>query len=391
MRMRKAGFETVKLSPGHIVNGQREPSTDDKQRAIEMNAAWDRHRLGLEPSTRSGNLPGSIGEGYHRAVLMRQAERQAKGITWTAEQHSRDDWPRAWKWLGPVFVDIDPRTVTPEMLLALRTTIAAQVSESEAHRVIKVWRALWKRMALLGFCQMERDPSLFFANSAPRPRQTSWTEGEAVRLVKQAWRSGYHGLAAALGVAWDTQFSPDDCRRLTASQLHRDRIGAYFKVDRAKTGRAAIGTLTRRAERVLGEYLSQLAAEPVGTAPIFRNRSGQPYTKDTLGDDFRVVRTMLFGESETRQLADFRRSGSIEAMAGDVSPQKLSSKMANTLSASNRLHQTYVPVKLVEVRVADAARKRGQRLLREQKTDESVREPDQKCLPNVQQKPKSLK
>ncbi len=325
MRMRKAGFETVKLSPGHIVNGQREPSTDDKQRAIEMNAAWDRHRLGLEPSTRSGNLPGSIGEGYHRAVLMRQAERQAKGITWTAEQHSRDDWPRAWKWLGPVFVDIDPRTVTPEMLLALRTTIAAQVSESEAHRVIKVWRALWKRMALLGFCQMERDPSLFFANSAPRPRQTSWTEGEAVRLVKQAWRSGYHGLAAALGVAWDTQFSPVDCRRLTASQLHR------------------------------------------------------------------VVRTMLFGESETRQLADFRRSGSIEAMAGDVSPQKLSSKMANTLSASNRLHQTYVPVKLVEVRVADAARKRGQRLLREQKTDESVREPDQKCLPNVQQKPKSLK
>ena len=27
-----------------------------------------------------------------------------------------------------------------------------RVSESEAHRVIKVWRALWKKMTVFGYC-----------------------------------------------------------------------------------------------------------------------------------------------------------------------------------------------------------------------------------------------
>jgi len=40
--------------------------------------------------------------------------------------------------------------------------------------------------------------------------------------------------------------------------------------------------------------------------------------------------------------------------------------MANTLSASNRLHKTYGPVQLADVRDADAARKVGRAKLREQ-------------------------
>ena len=76
-------------------------------------------------------------------------------------------------------------------------------------------------------------------------------------------------------------------------------------------------------------------------------------------NDFRAVRTMVFGQAETRQMADFRRSGSVEALEGEAPPEKLSSKMANTLSASNRLHKTYGPVMLAAVRDADAARRRG--------------------------------
>jgi len=57
--------------------------------------------------------------------------------------------------------------------------------------------------------------------------------------------------------------------------------------------------------------------------PIFRNRSGRPYSKDTLGDDFKAVRELVFGNGETRQLADFRRSGTVEALAGDATPEKL--------------------------------------------------------------------
>ena len=52
--------------------------------------------------------PGSLGRAYSRAIALREAERKAKGIIWTRQQKARDDWPRAWRWLGPAFGDYDP-------------------------------------------------------------------------------------------------------------------------------------------------------------------------------------------------------------------------------------------------------------------------------------------
>ncbi len=290
-----------------------------------------------------------------------------------------------------LFGDCDPKTVAPEQFVGdpnrpdvkgLREIVAIKVSGSEAHRVVKVWRALWKKMAVFGYCELERDPSLMFANSAPQPRSALWREGEAVRLVKQAWRQGYRGLAALLVAAWDTQLSPVDVRRLGARDLKRDQVGLWFDLARAKTGQDAIGTLSRRGAFVVMAYLEGQAAEPVGAAPIFRNRSGAPYSKDTLGDDFRAVRAKLFGRAETRQLADFRRSGAVEAISGDVAPSKLAAKMATTISASNRLHKTYSPAQLAHVRDVDDARRRGRARLREQKPTESVTTPAGKVSPS---------
>ncbi|MBO0743249.1 MAG: hypothetical protein J2P51_17735, partial [Hyphomicrobiaceae bacterium] len=175
--------------------------------------------------------------------------------------------------------------------------------------------------------------------------------------------------AACMAVAWDSQLSPVDARSLKASQMRRDPVGMWFDVARAKTGRAALATLSPRTERVLTAYLKRFSAELMGDAPIFRNRSGAPYTKDTLGDDFRDVRTLVFGPNETRRLADFRRAGTVEALAGGIDAETLSNKMPNTLSQSSFLHDTYAPVQLVRVRDADAARKRGRAKLREQKSD----------------------
>src|SRR5690348_12057749 len=88
---------------------------------------------------------------------------EAKSAFWSNEQNRRDDWPRAWKWLGPVFGRTAPQTVRAEHLLSLRTKIVQQKSEREAHRVIKVWRALWKRLPALGFkVDKGADPSLAF-------------------------------------------------------------------------------------------------------------------------------------------------------------------------------------------------------------------------------------
>jgi hypothetical protein len=264
-------------------------------------------------------------------------------------------------------------------MLQVRADVARRVSENEAHRTIKVWRALWKKMAAFAYCHIDRDPSFLFANTAPSPRQAVWREGEVVRLIKRAWREGYPGLAACL--AWDSQLSPVDARTLRSDQLRRDPIGSWFDVARAKTGRAAKATLSRRAEWVLRAYLASLPVELVG--PIFRNRSGRPYSKDTLGDDFKAVRELVFGDGETRQVADFRRSGTVEALAGNAAPEKLSSKMANSLSQSNRLHKTYAPVQLASVRDTDLARRRGRAKLREQKQDES-RPPSPKKAPTLE-------
>jgi hypothetical protein len=385
--VRAAGFHNVNLGPGLIVDGKPVPSAEDKARAIRLNEDWERHRRGLPRKAveERSYPPGSIGEAYLRVMRLREAERQSRNIVWTTEQTSRDDWPRAWKWIEPTLGDCDPRTVTPEQLIelpdGLRPLVAAKVSESEAHRVIKVWRALWARMAALRceatgrtYCEAGSDPSFQFANSAPAPRQAVWREGEAVRLVKGAWRAGYRGLAALLAVAWDSQLSPVDARKLKASQRRRDPVGSWFQTGRTKTGRSAIATLSRRTSVLLDAYLA--GTTPIGA--LFRNRSGAPYSKDTLGDDFRAVRAMVFGEGERRYLADFRRSGTAEAFSGSGSAEAVSAKMANSLAQSSRLQKTYAPVQLAAVREADKARRRGRARLRNQ--DEAENENRTKVL-----------
>jgi hypothetical protein len=390
--MRLAGFQLVNLSKGYAVEGENYPSAEDKARAISLNEDWDRYRRGV-PSAVSGTYRyphGSVGDGYHRAMQMREQERKDKGIVRTREQISRDDWPRAWKWIEPLFGDCDPKTVTPEQVQALRGTVKAKISESEAHRVIKVWRALWKKMGAFKYCDPNQDPSFAFANTAPEPRQAVWSEAEAAQLAKRAWREGYKGLTACLAVAWDSMLSPVDVRTLKADQLQRDQRGEWFELARAKTGNEAFGTISRRSGKVLHAY-RQMLPDLLGSAPIFRNRAGRAYTKDCLGDDFRAVRTLAFGEEETRQLADFRRSGSVEALAGGATAEKLSVKMANSISASVRLQKTYLPNQVASVRDIDEARRVGRAKLREQKGVESVTAPARKYHTGTVKRAKSLK
>lgn len=50
-----------------------------------------------------------------------------------------------------------------------------------------------------------------------------------------------------------------------------------------------------------------------------------------------------------------------EALAGDVAPGALASKMANTIKDSKELQWTYLPVDHASVANADAGRVRGRR------------------------------
>jgi hypothetical protein len=108
-----------------------------------------------------------------------------------------------------------------------------------------------------------------------------------VRLVKEAWRSGYKGLAVLLAAAWDSQLSLVDARKLRAGDMRRDPIGIWFEVAHAKTGREAIATLSPAHGTPVARLSRQPARRAHGRSADFRQPVARPYSKDTLGDDFR--------------------------------------------------------------------------------------------------------
>jgi hypothetical protein len=211
-------------------------------------------------------------------------------------------------------------------------------------------------MIALGYCH-KPDPSKAIRRETPKARQEVWREGEVARLVKTAWRRGYRGLACIIAVAWDGALSPVDARKLTFAQMADDGRKVVFCIGRAKTGRAALGTLGGRATALVRAYVASLPGEHLPTARIFRHRAGRPYSKDTLGDDFRDIR----GEGETRTLADMRRSAAVEALAGGAHVAQISSKLANNLATNESLHRTYLPVDKGAVEAVDRARIAGRR------------------------------
>lgn len=141
------------------------------------------------------------------------------------------------------------------------------------------------------------------------------------------------------------------------------------------TTATAIGTLGKRAARLLAAYVATLPAGLHPSARIFYTRGGEPgprggrprppvpYTSDTLGDDFRAVRASEF-PGDRRNMMDFRRSGAVEATAGEVDPAALAGKMANSIDSNRELQATYLPHNATLVRLADAARARGRSRLR---------------------------
>jgi hypothetical protein len=339
--------------------------------AAEWNERWQSVRKGeMPPLVNLDRLsrdqaeavrrypPGSIGAAFQ--VYIRTPE-------WVSRaQLSRDKiwWP-AWFRIRDMWGDVGPDTITFDMMSRWRAALEKKHGRGVAHKTLRVWRTFWKIMLGMKIAHTA-DPSMGVRNHAPAPRWQRWSEGEAVRLVKTAWRHRYHGLACIIAVAWDTQFSPVDAR--TLAERHRAFVGGRLIFDRQadgrkKTGRAAIGTLSKRTERLVRVYLAGLQVALHPDAILFRTRSGNSYGRETLGHDFASVRNLAF-PGDRRRLMDMRRSGVVEAVAGDAGPIGLAAKLANSISRSNALHKTYAPVDIEAVRNADAARLRGRQRMR---------------------------
>jgi hypothetical protein len=370
--MREAGFDNVAC-------GADGPEAQAK--AWTWVKRWKDHKAGITTGKPREVWPaGSLGEAFER--FRRTAEWSRK------EPRTREDWDRGWKLIKSAFAAYDPKTVTLEAMSLWYAGdpddptikgLLGSVGVREGHRAVKIWRALWTVAAALKYCKADEDPSFGIRRKTPKARNARWREGETVRLAKRAWRSGFHGAACAIAIAWDTQFSPVDVRKL--SGRHLKNSGGRLIFDRTEEGReksdvAVIGTLSRRTERLVRAYLKMTFgdADIHPSAILFRNRSGAPYSKDTLGDDFRDIRAAEFGPvtkvdgkkvGEMRQLQDMRRSAAIEATAGGADPAAMANKMGNSIDENRELQTTYVPSSEAIIRTVDNARLIGRRRIRE--------------------------
>lgn len=359
-KMVDAGFTSIKCGP----DGPAAWAT-----AREWENRWQAHRKGV-PSPAARRYPkSSIGDAFERFRATK---------SWSVKPpRTREDWERGWAHIE-IMAEFYGRDVTFEHLDKWYHKVKARHGVNEAFRAMKIWRALWKVMRGMKLVAGD-DPTIAIRREAPKPRYQVWTAGEAVRLVKGAWRAGYKGLACIIAVAWDTGFAPVDVRSLKPSDAFEAGDEWGFAVDRQKTGAPVLGTLSARTRRLIYAYVDQIGATVLPDAPLFRSRGytpgpkggrprqGVPYTKDALNDDFSDVRRQIFGAGEKRILMDMRRSGAREANAGGVAMTALSAKMGNSIDTSKALQRTYMPHNLAAVRSADDARRKGRRLLAEER------------------------
>lgn len=373
-KMQAAGFAMVAL-------GEDGPLA--WARAEQWNARWDITKKQLRGGEPTGN-PAKIARVYPPDSLGEAFTKFRSLNTWAKKApRTREGWERGWKYIDPVFGDVDLLTVSLEDLDGWYAALLETTTVGEAYLAMKIWRAIWKVAGTLKradgerYCNSKNDPSLGIRRETPKKRSAIWVYDETRILVKQAWRMGFKGLAAALAVSWDTQFSPVDVRSVTKAKLSPEAQGSIFSLSRAKTGKSAIGTLSYKAERVLLAYMASLPFELHPDMPIFHTRGAgpgpkcgrpqppAPYTKDTLSKDFRAVRAAAF-PGDKRTIMDFRRSGAVEATAGQVDPAALAGKMANSIDTNRDLQETYKPNHTAVVRLADEARARGREAMRSQ-------------------------
>lgn len=356
--MKRHGFSCVSLGPA---------GPEAIARAEELNSAWDDARRGIKRAEQ--NVVAKADKVYPAGSIGEAFQRYRRTHEWAAKANrTREDWERGWNYIGPVFGNVNPNDVTLEYISEWRMKVQTDKGIREAHRAMKIWRALWKVAAAMKYCQAAEDPSLAVRNKEAAGRTEIYSEGEVVRLVKAGLRAGYRGYACIVALMWDGALSPIDGRTITAGQMHKDAKGTWFRYSRGKTGRDGVIALSRRTERLLRWYLDEVY-KGLDIAPgvaLFRTRRGAAYTKNSLAEDHRDVRIIAL-PGDNRKLIDIRRSASTEAVAGGVAETQLSAMMANSIGQSKALEKTYAPIQIQTVRAAKEARSKGRQALRENK------------------------
>lgn len=286
------------------------------------------------------------GRGYWEAGAWGEAHGFAKSVP------CGPDGPEAWALTpgGRTLAHTPVFEITPDLSERFHADLHpvhnadSVYSWNEAHRTLKVWRALLNAMVDY---RIHPAPAAIgrVPNPAPKGRESVWLHAEILHLSEIAVRDGFLGLAIAIRIAWDAMLSPVDARLLDLQGFTYGPFGAEVATRREKTSKRVRQVLTPETAALVQLYIGSLAQRGIElfpSAPIVRRRDGQAYAgKDAFAEDFRYVRAAAFPGDE-RQFLDIRRSAATEARLGGANRDDLGKAMANRIDDSDALFDTYV-------------------------------------------------
>ena len=213
---------SVKI-PYYVVRGGRgywQPATEMRAQGARPLAcgedgpeAWRKARIAYEAWKARQSAPEAARRAPRAGTLAAAFADYRQTPEWAAKAvRTREEWDRCWNLIGPAFGPCRPSAVTLAQISGFRQAVERNVSLREAHRCVKVWRALWRVAAALQYCEREADPSLGVRNVEPKATIGSLGPSEGRSAGEDGMARGLHGLAAVIAVAWDTSLSPVDVR-----------------------------------------------------------------------------------------------------------------------------------------------------------------------------------
>ena len=322
--------------------------------------AYEAYKEALNPNNkkRLGGYPvGSLGAAF---VLWRTT------ADWKEKaDRTREEYLRAWN--DHIDGEFGKRLIlkiTVSDSEAFHRRLKRDLSPSDAHRTLKVWRALLNMLAKKHL--LPRAPIGAVKNPMPKGRGQFWLADEVRRMVRAARKMKRPAMGLLIRLAWETALSPVDCRTLSLGMLKKDRAGWYVERDRSKTGAGAKPVISEELARDLMDHAKTLGAELLPSAPLFRNTEGNAMDRFHLADQFADVRRVTFGKKEKRLFMDIRRSANLEADLGGASAEDRAAVMANALDRNKALDAVYTPVTVARARKVQEARKAGRDLLEQE-------------------------
>jgi integrase len=321
---------------------------------------YEAYKAACDPSGSrrlGGYPPGSLGAAY---VLWRGS------ADWSDKaQRTREEYQRAWDdHIDQAFGKKLLTAITVADSEAFHRRMKKELSASDAHRTLKIWRAILNMLEKKHL--IARAPIGAVSNPLPTGRSQYWLADEIDQLVKHAEETGRETLSLMIRLAWETALSPVDCRTLSLSMIRKDRAGHHIERQRTKTGAAAQPPISDDLARDLLAYADRLPVQLMPSQPLFRNPQGRAYTKTYMAHEFAALRRLAFGGDERRQFLDIRRSANLEADLGGASAEDRAEVLANALHKNRALDATYTPPTVARARKTQEARKAGRALLKQE-------------------------